>query len=156
LILTDSGPLGLLLELALEEIGTLSDDERIGCLDIVVESCFALDVGIDETFENQFGGLFLRSQSCGVRIDRRGRNWNIDLGLIEDGGSDVPTVLILSSDIVGDPFESVHESVSLLVVAAVEDMALEFGAVACELGGSLSLWLVSATTTATASTATAT
>jgi hypothetical protein len=38
-------------------------------------------------------------------------------------------------DIFGEAFESVHESVSLFVVAAVEDMTLQFGAVACELGG---------------------
>jgi hypothetical protein len=79
----------------------------------------------------------------------RGEDRNIDLGFIDDGGSDVPTVLVVSSDIFGDTLESVHESVSLFVVAAVEGMTLEFGAGACELGGCLSLRLVSATTTTT-------
>jgi hypothetical protein len=65
-------------------------------------------------------------------------------------------VLVLSSNIFTDAFESMHESVSLFIVAAVEDLTLQFGAVACELGGCLSLWLISAITITASSTATAT
>jgi hypothetical protein len=64
-------------------------------------------------------------------------------------------VLVLGSDIFGDMFESVHGSVSLLIVATVKDMTLQFGAVAGELGGGWkSLWPICAITTTKSLTAT--
>jgi hypothetical protein len=130
---TDGSPLSLLFELALKEIGTLSEYQRVGFLDIVVQSCSSLDVGINKTFEDHLLGFFRRSQSCRDEIDRRDRLRNSDLEFVYDGGPDVSTVFIFGSNVFGDTFESMHESVSLFVVAAIEDMALEFGTVASEL-----------------------
>jgi hypothetical protein len=134
LILTDVRPLSLLLKLALWEIGALTDDKMIGLLDITVQSCDALDVGIDETFKDQFFGLFLGSQSFWVDKFRSRRNGYFELLFVDEGGTNVLAVPILSSDILGDTFVSVYEGVSLLVVTAVKDLTLEFSAVSSKLG----------------------
>ena len=62
------------------------------------------------------------------------------LPFIDEGGTNVPDVPVLSSDILGDTFVSVYEGVSLLVVTAVEDLTLEFSAVSSKLGRCLT-WL---------------
>ena len=95
----------------------MSIDKMIGLLDVGVQSCDALDVGIDETFKDQSIGFLLGSQSVRAGIDRSRRFRYFDLPFIDDGGTNVPTVLVLSSDILGDSFVSVYEGVSLLVVS---------------------------------------
>ena len=62
---------------------------------------------------------------------------------------DVAPMLVLSADIFGYSLEGVDKGVSLLVVAAVEDVSLEVGAVSFELDWWLSL-RTGSTTTATA------
>jgi len=102
----------------------------IGLLDVIVQSCNALDVRIDETFKDHSFGLILESQfSRAVRVFRCRRFRDVYLLFIDDGGTNVPIVLVLSSNILGDMFVSVHEGVSLLLVAAVEDVTLEIRAV---------------------------
>ena len=64
-------------------------------------------------------------------------------------------MLVLSSNILGDMFVSVHEGVSLLLVAAVEDVTLEIRAVSDELGRCLT-WLSASIAAISASTATVT
>jgi hypothetical protein len=125
----------------------------IGLLDITVQSCDALDVGIDETFKDHSFGMFLGSQSFWVDKLRSRRNGYFEFRFVEEGGSDVPAVPVLSSDIFGDMCVSVNEGVSLLVVTAVEDLALEFSAVSSKLERCLT-WLsaccIAATSASTA------
>jgi hypothetical protein len=125
----------------------------IGLLDVTVQSCDGLDVGIDETFKDQSIGLFLGSQSFWVDIFRSRRNRYLELPFIDEGGTNVPTVPVLSSDILGDMFVSVYEGVSLLVVTAVEDLTLKFSAVSSKLGRCLT-WLSACIAASSASTAT--
>ena len=134
----------------------IRDDKMIGLLDVTVQSCDALDVGIDETFKDQSIGLFLGSQSFWVDIFRSRRNRYFEFPFIDEGGTNVPVAPVLSSDILGDTFVSVYKGVSLLVVTAVEDLTLEFSAVSSKLGRCLT-WLSACYIAATsASTATLT
>ena len=131
----------------------MADDKMIGLLDVSVQSCNALDVGIDETFKDQFFGFFLGSQSFWVDIDKSRRYRYFDLPFINDGGTNVPAVLVLSFDILRDTFVSVHEGFSLFAVAAVEDLTLEINAVSSKLGWCLT-WLRAVISDFSASTAT--
>jgi hypothetical protein len=133
----------------------IRDDKMIGLLDVSVQSCDALDVGIDETFKDQSFGLFLGSQSLWVDIDRTRRNHYFDIPFIDDGGTNVPSLPVLSSDILGDLFVSAYEGVSLLVVTAVKDLTLKIRAVSSELGECLT-WLSACIAAISASTATLT
>jgi hypothetical protein len=127
----------------------------IGLLDVIVQSCNALDVRIDETFKDRSFGLVLESHfSRAVRVFRCSRRFrDVYLLFIDDGGTNVPTMLVLSSCILGDTFVSVHESVSLFVVAAVEDVTLEIRAVSDEVGRCLT-WLSAGVAALLASTVT--
>ena len=127
----------------------------IGLLDVTVQSCDGLDVGIDETFKDQSIGLFLGSQSFWVDIDRSRRNRYFELPFIEEGGTDVPAIPILSSNIFRDTFVSVYEGVSLLVVTAVKYLTLKISAVSSKLGRCLT-WLSACRAASSASTATLT
>ena len=60
----------------------MTDDKMIGLLDVSVQGCDALDVGIDETFKDQSIGFFLGSQSLWVDIDRSRRYRYSDLPFI--------------------------------------------------------------------------
>jgi hypothetical protein len=72
-----------------------------------VQSCDALDMGIDETFKDQSFGYFLLSQSFWVDRNRRRRSQYFKLPFIDEGGTNVPALPILSSDILGDTLVSV-------------------------------------------------
>ena len=60
----------------------MTDDKMIGLLDVSVQGCDALDVGIDETFKNQSIGFFLGSQSFWVDKFRSKRNRYFELPFI--------------------------------------------------------------------------
>ena len=120
---TDVVPLSLLLELALEQIGTLSDDQRTGYLDVVVWHVFALDTRLQLAFENHLGNFFCRSWDLGVHDSRRSWDGWSNLAFVDDGGSHVSTMLALSPDMFGNPLWGIHECVSLLAFAAIENAA---------------------------------
>ena len=127
LSLTSGGPVSLLLELALQQVSTLSDEESLGFLDIAVQHGFALNAFIEFALEYHFGGFFHQRShlvsshgSCWWRC----QDWNSELSFIVDRGSDVFTMLILlGTNVLGDTLESINEGVSLLVVTVIKDIA---------------------------------
>ena len=56
---------------------------------------------------------------------------------MDDGGLNVSTMLVLSSDVVRYLFQSINKSVLFIVVARSKDADWEFGAVASKLGSGL-------------------
>ena len=50
-------------------------------------------------------------------------DWNSELDFIDDRGSDVSTMLVFCTDVLGDTLQSINEGVSLLIVTAIEDVA---------------------------------
>jgi hypothetical protein len=107
-------------------------------------------------FGNKSESLLCWSMSC--RVDIHGSDWNRDssLGAIDNGSSYVSTFLVGCAYVFQYRLEGMDISIGLPGVTAIEDVTFEFGTVAGELRGSLSLGLVASSTTATSSTATAT
>ena len=133
----------------------MTDDQMECLVDVIIQSRDALDVGLDEAFEDHPLGLVFESWISRVLINRCGRFRYLSLQFIFDGGTNVPAVEVLSSDIFGYAFASVHEGVSLLVVATVKDLTVEFAAVSIKLGSCLA-WLSAGISGSSASTATLT
>ena len=117
----------------------MTDNKRIGFLDVIVQSRFALNERFKFAFKDHFGDFFFGSKSCRILVGRSLGDRDDGLEFVENGGPYVASMLVLSAHVLGYALKSINESVSLLVVAAVEDMTLQFGAIASELGWWLAL-----------------
>jgi hypothetical protein len=147
---TDSIPLCLLLEFGLEQIGALTNHERIGLLDIIFQCGGAFNERFKLSFEHHPRALFFSGRFERISDWSFCGHGNNEFGFVDGGGSDVPTIPMFGAHMISNSLESADESISLLVVAAVKHMTLQLNAVSSELGDCGMLWSVATVATATA------
>ena len=78
--------------------------------------------------------LFDRCRSGFVDDHGAGRASDRKPHLIDDGGTDVPSMLVLRSNVFRNSFEAQHKIVGLLVVGAIEYCPVQFLAISLKFG----------------------